>query len=521
MTSESPSVSIASWTVYDVEAWAESVGLSSSTISNLVENEVDGPTLITLNKTDLKSELDIKSLPARRYLWDVIQNLKFEQENSDYYVAIQSPIITADEASGGTSKKETTQSSHIEDHALVVEYLRTDAQHQRQIIEDHLFALSQQRIVGEQSYEDTAIALKEQTRLDELFNQSECDRTYALSLATPRERNQAENIDRARRQDDTLMTNLSNLCVNTCARNKISNAEVLLEHKGKTQNTIINKNIPTLILSDDDESEDGKPKAKPALDNLPMLHQCNVCYQEQVRGYTLACNHLQCIKCMKKLFQTALGDRALLPLKCCDIPIDMNIARDLLDEKEFDRIFLQVEEIFAKNKMYCPSCQIFINLDLVDTTQSTDLPCMGCGTLLCVSCQTLSHPGTSCKENKAIMTGDDELLLDLSKQEGWKQCPSCSILIELRSGCNHITCQNCTEEFCYRCLKPWSKDNGMCSSGECEVWDEDRLVEAGEARVQQLEAARGGRIFPERIRQERMARAVAALRANETCQHEW
>jgi len=119
------------------------------------------------------------------------------------------------------------------------------------------------------------------------------------------------------------------------------------------------------------------------------------------------------------------------------------------------------------------------------------------------------------------MTGDDELLLDLSKQEGWKQCPSCSILIELRSGCNHITCQNCTEEFCYRCLKPWSKDNGMCSSGECEVWDEDRLVEAGEARVQQLEAARGGRIFPERIRQERMARAVAALRANETCQHEW
>ena len=47
---------------------ARQVGLAEITISVLVENEIDGPTLVTLDKEELRSELGIVSLPARRYL---------------------------------------------------------------------------------------------------------------------------------------------------------------------------------------------------------------------------------------------------------------------------------------------------------------------------------------------------------------------------------------------------------------------------------------------------------------------
>jgi hypothetical protein len=112
------------------------------------------------------------------------------------------------------------------------------------------------------------------------------------------------------------------------------------------------------------------------------------------------------------------------------------------------------------------------------------------------------------------------MVLELSREQGWKQCPKCSVLIELRSGCNHMTCTNCSHEFCYRCLQEWNTRRAQCSSGACELWDEDRLVEAGEARVQQEEAAHGMRLA-EPVRRERLHNAMAGLRLNEVCVHQW
>ena len=71
------------WSVHDVEAWARSVKLSEETISKLLENEVDGSTLATLSKEELQSELGIRSLPALRYLWDLIQTIQAQQLSSD------------------------------------------------------------------------------------------------------------------------------------------------------------------------------------------------------------------------------------------------------------------------------------------------------------------------------------------------------------------------------------------------------------------------------------------------------
>ena len=178
-----------------------------------------------------------------------------------------------------------------------------------------------------------------------------------------------------------------------------------------------------------------------------------------------------------------------------------------------------VSELEAENKMYCPTCNKFINLDLVDAQESTELLCI-CNTALCVSCKTNSHPGYSCAENRAIIAGDDALLLEYARREGWKQCPGCNTMIELTVGCNHITCGSCNHEFCFSCLSPWDQRSHQCSSGTCAIWDEDRLLAAGEARVEAQEVAMQQPISA-RAREVRVQQAMRALRENEGCCHQW
>jgi hypothetical protein len=245
-------------------------------------------------------------------------------------------------------------------------------------------------------------------------------------------------------------------------------------------------------------SEEEMEDKADALESLPKISRCNVCYTERISGFSLACDHAYCTDCMKNLFKTALKDTSLLPLRCCAIPIDMNVSGMLLEEEETGVLELRLGEIEATSKMHCTTCSRFINLDLVDSSESTELLC-SCGTLLCTSCKTGSHNELSCIENKAATTGSDDLLFEISRTEGWKQCPGCEIMIELEHGCNHMTCANCIHEFCFKCLRPWQGD--LCSSGRCEVWDEDRLVAAGERRVQAHDAA------------QREARAALARRA--------
>ena len=77
-----------SWNLSDVKAWPWQAGLSESIISVLRENEIDGPMLLALEKEELHSEVGIASLPAQRYLWDLILTLQSHQDFSDCATAI-------------------------------------------------------------------------------------------------------------------------------------------------------------------------------------------------------------------------------------------------------------------------------------------------------------------------------------------------------------------------------------------------------------------------------------------------
>jgi IBR domain, a half RING-finger domain len=530
----SVSPSPATWTVVDVISWAHRAKLPDATINALGVNHVDGPTLVTLTQGELRSELGMASLPARRYLWDLIVNLKAEQESSDYSVAIQAHEQEIESISWTSiSDMGPDAASGVgvgQSFSAVVDELNSDAQRQRQVIEDHLMALRMHQALkcGQEIYEDAEVARQEQQRLNGLLAQAQEDLAYAeglartigerTAIAARREREAADQSGPAMVPEypggGDRLSSLFGLAIRSCATNKINVAEAF--KTGRITPIV----TPTVILDENDDDLDRKPAAVDLpLAALPYVEKCSVCYEDNVRGYSLACGHLYCARCMIKLMRAALKDNSLLPLRCCEIPIDMNISGNLLKPAEAALILRRVEEIEATNKMYCPTCSCFFNLDLIDSSTCTDLIC-GCGTAICTSCKTTAHAGYTCGENQAVATGSDDLVLALSRIKGWKQCPSCATMIELRSGCNHMSCANCRHEFCYTCLCQWNSQSGQCSSGSCELWDEGRLLEAGEARVQQEEAARGAAL-PREVRAARLRYAVEGLRANEVCTHEW
>lgn len=180
------------------------------------------------------------------------------------------------------------------------------------------------------------------------------------------------------------------------------------------------------------------------------------------------CKHEYCRECLANLFQTSMTDESLYPPRCCNqsIPVDPNrvfLPSSLVSEFKERKI-----ELDTPNRTYChvPTCSTFITVECIKNDIGT---CGRCGEQTCAICKQKSHPG-DCPEDPAIQE-----LLEIAAEKKWQRCSSCSRVIELFLGCNHITCV-CGAEFCYSCGLPWK----TCG---CDQWDEDHLFARAEVVV--------------------------------------
>ena len=503
--SDSKQYSPANWSVVEVTAWAAMAGLSSEIIETLEDNEIDGPVLLTLSRDDLKNEIGIKKLSTRRYFWDSLEKLRSQQNVSDYNEAV---ILHENEV---INLEDFVDASEFDPYILDI--LRDDIHQQKQIVEDSKFAhtIEGNFSNSQQRYDDAEIAVEEQCNFDRLRLQEDYDHAYALTLMGERE---ARDVRRQQEQNQQSgeVKSLMRLSIDSCVKNRINVAEAL-----KTRNLPLSNRKQDFLDTSNHSRDIGIKKTDHI--NLPRI-RCHVCFEVNVPGFELPCTHGNCQECMTKLLHTALQDSSLLPLRCCELPIDMNVAEYCLSTKDISTLTSRVVEIEAKNKMYCPSCNQFINLDLISMIESNnDFICM-CGTTICIQCKTVSHAGISCTENQSKSEEQDAQLLELAKEKKWQSCPGCSSIVELISGCNHITCSSCQTEFCYQCRSLWDNRTGNCSSGTCDRWEEENLLERGEERVQARERALG-RAFRPAERQNALNAAMRVVDENEVCRHDW
>lgn len=201
-----------------------------------------------------------------------------------------------------------------------------------------------------------------------------------------------------------------------------------------------------------------------------LYTECTICgdrkqYHEVV---AMPCNHQYCRPCLFELFNESFKDESLFPPRCCKQPVDPTNAALLIPgilRKKFQEKKVEFDTP-GNDRIYCfnQSCNVFIVKPTSFTANTVE--CLVCGTRTCVYCKEEKHE-KECREDE-----DMKSALALAKSQGWRQCGRCLNMVELRTGCFHITCR-CGSSFCYVCGVPWKH----C---RCPQWDEARLLERAE-----------------------------------------
>ena len=223
---------------------------------------------------------------------------------------------------------------------------------------------------------------------------------------------------------------------------------------------------------------------------------CVACYKDELKVIETPCKHLYCYDCISRLFVDSLKDETLFPARCCKNPIPLDLIRHLLTDDIIRSIEFKVVEHETTNRTYCAErgCAKFIPLKrIVDTTAF----CTTCYHFTCTRCKAPMHAG-ECKND-----GEMARFLRIAENSGWKRCYKCLAMVELGTGCNHITCR-CGAEFCYTCSTKWKN----C---QCALWDEARLLGEANAIVGLGGVGRAGRV----------AQVAQQLRERHECDHEY
>ncbi|KAJ5355118.1 uncharacterized protein N7496_012330 [Penicillium cataractarum] len=212
--------------------------------------------------------------------------------------------------------------------------------------------------------------------------------------------------------------------------------------------------------------ESPEPSSMAKLQHLSTAPQC-VCVacndaSDEIDIIQAPCAHHYCAVCLVQLVEQSIIDESLFPPRCCRMTLPLSIISVLIGPDLTRRYEEKCIERADPEKTYCSNrtCSAYILPDRVSGYVGT---CGKCQAKTCTICKRESHKGR-CR------TADDDLL-DVAAEQNWQRC-RCGHVVELNTGCNHITCR-CGYEFCYACAKRWK----TC---ECATWDETRLVERAE-----------------------------------------
>ncbi|CAF3335890.1 unnamed protein product [Rotaria socialis] len=277
------------------------------------------------------------------------------------------------------------------------------------------------------------------------------------------------------------------------------------------------RGMAMLLYDSNNESDNDEVQSTPISNSPVVSHKvapvkqhrrkkCTLCMEYTIKtDPCLPCKHIYCIDCLQELFTKSMQDETLMPPRCCQQIIPVNLARLTLNEIE--NFNAKQLEYSTKDRLYCsrPTCSAFIPPAHITNSIGT-CPKPGCGITTCSICKAASHGTLDCPKDE-----ETSGVLAIADQAGWSRCYQCRALVELTQGCFHMTCR-CHAQFCYLCKKPWKN----CP---CPQWDESRLVT--EARI------RSARIPAHQMRQtnnrgqadEHVQRMVDRLRANYECRH--
>ncbi|EEH03416.1 IBR finger domain-containing protein [Histoplasma capsulatum G186AR] len=188
---------------------------------------------------------------------------------------------------------------------------------------------------------------------------------------------------------------------------------------------------------------------------------CLTCFDDipVSKAAQLSCSHSMCEDCLKRLFTLSVTDPQHMPPKCCTTDhIPLKHVDNLFDIEFKIKWNKKYKEYTTKNRLYCPSkgCGEWIKPSNIHIDTGGGATggrrfgiCVSCHTKVCGLCNGKWHIDGECPK-------DDEMkrFVETARENGWQRCYSCSAMVELTEGCNHMTCR-CGAEFCIVCAARW------------------------------------------------------------------
>lgn len=146
------------------------------------------------------------------------------------------------------------------------------------------------------------------------------------------------------------------------------------------------------------------------------------------------CSHFFCSDCLVDLVRKSLRDESLFPPRCCTDLIKVSDAEDLIGPALIRQYEERMVEFQDPNKTYCSDSTCSKYIPPKSTKASSRIVCKcKCGTKTCRRCKQKAHGTFS-----SCVRHFDKLLQEMASRKGWKQCPGCSNLVELNTGCDHM-----------------------------------------------------------------------------------
>ncbi len=191
-----------------------------------------------------------------------------------------------------------------------------------------------------------------------------------------------------------------------------------------------------------------KQTISPAPSHDELRHyECTSCFDDlpQKKAVTLPCCHKYCSTCFSHLVNTAITNEDTFPPKCCLQEIPRSTLRLHLNPKQmadFDQKSLEYA-VSIGSRYYCakPDCARWINTRLSQTSGGI-LTCSYCSFHTCGCCRGPQHAEhEECPHDFGL-----DATLEEAERAGWQRCYNCRAMVELNTGCRHITCK-CKAEF--------------------------------------------------------------------------
>lgn len=192
--------------------------------------------------------------------------------------------------------------------------------------------------------------------------------------------------------------------------------------------------------------------------------ECPSCLCEAQNPIRMSCGHVYCSDCFIEMCEaekTATREFRICCVKAinasgteCQRPFSLSELQEHLPAEAFEAVLEKSFESYVSHHpgdlTYCqtPDCDQVYRISPPGTERPSTFTCKKCLVSICTFCHN-SHPGKPCDEAKRIA---QTVLSDETKKAlGIKACPECSMLMQKRAGCDHMTCK-CGAHVCWVCL---------------------------------------------------------------------